>query len=183
MAARMVVVIYAHPYPLRSRACAKLLEAIGDLPSLQVRALYDLYPDFDIDIDAERAALAQASAVVWLHPVYWYSVPSLMKHWIDTVLARGWAYGTGGTALAGKDCLWVATAGGDEEDAQAADGHTYEDFVRFTPVVEQVARYCGMRWLDPCTLEGAAIGSDAALAEAAAALRARVLALASPPTA
>jgi glutathione-regulated potassium-efflux system ancillary protein KefF len=175
----MVVVIYAHPYPLRSRACAKLLETIRDVPSLQVRALYDLYPDFDIDVDAERSAIAQARALVWLHPIYWYSVPSLMKHWFDTVLARGWAYGTGGTALAGKDCLWVATAGGDDEEAQAADGRS-RDFARFPAMVEQVALHCGMRWLEPCTLEGAAIGSDAQLAESAAALRARMLSLSDP---
>ena len=179
----MVVVIYAHPYPMRSRACAELLGAIRDLPGLQVRALYDLYPDFDIDIDAERAALAQARTVVWLHPVYWYSVPSLMKHWFDTVLSRGWAYGAGGTALAGKDCLWVATAGGDDEDAQAANGRTHQDFERFPRVVEQVARYCGMQWLEPCTLEGASINSGASLAESAAALRARVAALADRPPA
>jgi glutathione-regulated potassium-efflux system ancillary protein KefF len=31
--------------------------------------------------------------IVWLTPVYWYSVPSMMKRWIDQVLALGWAYG------------------------------------------------------------------------------------------
>ena len=48
--------------------------------------LAELYPDFDIDGDAERAALARARLVVWLHPFYWYGVPALMKHWFDQVL-------------------------------------------------------------------------------------------------
>jgi glutathione-regulated potassium-efflux system ancillary protein KefF len=61
----MIVVLYAHPYPHYSRACATLLEAIQDLPSLQVRSLYDIYPDFDIDTEAERAAVAGAKLVVW----------------------------------------------------------------------------------------------------------------------
>ena len=60
--------------------------------------------------------------VVWMHPVYWYSVPALLKHWFDKVLALGWAYGEGGTALRGKHCLWVPTTGGDEDDVRAG-GH------------------------------------------------------------
>jgi len=39
-----------------SRACATRLEAIQDLPDLAVRPLYDLYPDFDIDVRAEQEA-------------------------------------------------------------------------------------------------------------------------------
>lgn len=176
MATRMVVVIYAHPYPKRSRACATLLEAVRAIPGVQARSLYELYPDFDIDIDAERSALEKARAVVLLHPVYWYTMPSLLKHWFDTVLARGWAYGAG-AALAGKECLWVATAGGDDEEAQAADGREH-GFERFPRIVEQIARYCAMRWLEPVKLEGAAIASEAALAGAAADLRRRVEAMA-----
>ena len=51
-----------------------------------------------------------------MHPVFWYRVPALLKHWFDKVLAYGWAYGEGGTALHGKHCLWVPTTGGDERD-------------------------------------------------------------------
>ena len=108
----MILVVYAHPYPARSRACAALLEAIRGAERVEVRSLYDLYPDFDIDGDAERHALEGARLVVWLHPFYWYSVPALMKHWFDHVLIKGWAHGEGGRALAGKDCLWVTTTGG-----------------------------------------------------------------------
>ena len=100
--APMILVILAHPYPRRSRACAALVEAIRDLPGLEVRSLYDLYPDFDVDRAAEQAALERARLVVWLHPLFWYTVPALMKHWLDEVLVRGFAYGPGGTALAGK---------------------------------------------------------------------------------
>jgi len=89
----MLVLVYAHPYPNRSRANRLLIEAVRDLPDLELRSLYDLYPDFDIDVEAEQRALAAASAVVWQHPLHWYSVPSLLKHWFDKVLARGWAYG------------------------------------------------------------------------------------------
>ena len=95
-----------------------------------VRALYDLYPDFDIDIAAERAALTEADLVIWLTPVHWYSVPALMKHWIDQVLAYGWAYGPDGNALRGKTVWWVTSAGAMPADysATGAHGRPFADF-------------------------------------------------------
>jgi len=77
----MILVIYAHPYPAHSRACAALVAAIRDAEDVQVRSLYDLYPDFDIDGQAERAALAGAQLIVWLHPFYCFGGPALLKHW------------------------------------------------------------------------------------------------------
>src|SRR6185295_5505982 len=68
LAALMILVVHAHPYPKRSRAIAALLAAVRDLPGLEVRSLYELYPDFDIDHAAERAALEKAKLVIWLHP-------------------------------------------------------------------------------------------------------------------
>src|SRR5260221_2946900 len=105
----MILVIYAHPYPRRSRASRHLLEAILDLPGLAVHSIYERYPDFDIDIPGEQAALNQAQLVVWLHPLYWYSPPGLMKHWFDKVLAYGRAYRPNGHALPGTHCPWTPT--------------------------------------------------------------------------
>ena len=51
--------------------------------------------------DADAALLAQARLLVWLHPVHWYSMPPLLKLWLDEVFAFGWAYGPGGRALRG----------------------------------------------------------------------------------
>lgn len=149
----MILVIYAHPYPARSRACAALLEAIRGLEGVEVRSLYDLYPDFDINGDAERRALEGARLVVFLHPMYWYSVPALLKHWFDHVLIKGWAHGDGGRALAGKDCLWVCTTGGGE-DAFTPQGRHRHPFDAFEPPMRQTAQYCGMNWLPSIAVRG-----------------------------
>jgi glutathione-regulated potassium-efflux system ancillary protein KefF len=167
----MILVIYAHPYPARSRACAALLDAIRHREGLEVRSLYDLYPDFDIDGDAERQALERAKLVVWLHPMYWYSVPALMKHWLDHVLIKGWAHGEGGRALAGKDCLWVTTTGGDDE-AFSAQGRHRHPFDVFVPPVKQAAQYCGMNWLSPVHVNGSHDVAASDLTAAGEALRA-----------
>jgi glutathione-regulated potassium-efflux system ancillary protein KefF len=168
-----IVVIFAHPYPQASRACATLLEALDGLAATRVRSLYERYPDFDVDPAAEQAALADAGLVVWLHPMYWYGVPGLLKHWFDTVLVRGWAYGEGGEALSGKDCLWVVTTGGDEEAFSPAGRHAHR-FADFVAPVEQVARYCGMNWLPPHVVHGAHEVPAEVLREWGAALRRRL---------
>ena len=169
----MILVVLAHPYPKRSRACAALVEAVRDLPGLEVRSLYDLYPDFDIDRAAEQAALERARLIVWLHPIFWYTVPALMKLWFDEVLARGFAYGPGGDALAGKDVLWATTTGGDEA-AYSVAGRHHQPFEAFVPVVEQTARYCGMNWLAPFAVRGAHEVPPESLAQSGRDLRARL---------
>ena len=172
----MVFLVFAHPYPDRSRANRHLLEAVSDLEGVEVRSLYDEYPTFDIDVPREQAALTRADAVVWQHPIYWYSTPSLLKHWFDKVLLRGWAYGEGGTALRGKRCLWVATTGGDE-DAYRPEGMHNRPFEAYAPVVEQTAVFCGMRWEEPLILKGAHRVPEPALKAYAQNYRARVAAL------
>jgi glutathione-regulated potassium-efflux system ancillary protein KefF len=173
---RMVVLVFAHPYPDRSRANRRLLEAVSDLDGLDVHSLYDTYPSFDIDVPAEQAALERAQVIVWQHPMYWYSVPGLLKHWFDKVLVRGWAYGDGGTALRGKRCLWVTTTGGDELAFSESGMHS-RPFAAYVPVVEQTAVFCGMHWEEPIVMQGAHRVSDAALDAAAATYRARLTGL------
>jgi glutathione-regulated potassium-efflux system ancillary protein KefF len=172
-----VVLIFAHPYPDRSIANRKLLEAVEEVEGVAVRSLYDLYPTFDIDVSAEQDALRAAQVVVLQHPMHWYSVPSLLKHWFDKVLVRGFAYGPSGKALWGKSCQWVVTTGGDEH-AFGPHGMHSRPFSDFSPVVEQTARFCGMRWEDPLVVYGAHRLPEPELARMAGVYRERLRAFA-----
>src|SRR5438132_9654995 len=117
-----ILVIAAHPAIAQSRVNRLLLRAARHAaPRVVVRDLYRLYPDYLIDVAAEQALLAQAQLVVWQHPIHWYSMPPLMKLWVDEVLSFGWAYGPGGTALRGKD-LWLVGSTGSPHDAYRPDG-------------------------------------------------------------
>jgi glutathione-regulated potassium-efflux system ancillary protein KefF len=170
---RVLLLIFAHPYPHKSRANRALLSAVRDLPDLELRSLYDLYPGFDIDVQSEQQALERAKVVIWQHPLYWYAPPGLVKHWFDTVLTQGWAYGEGGEALAGKRCQWVATTGGDSA-AYGASGMHRLPFDAYTPPVEQTARFCRMSWESPIVVHGATRLSDAELAQHGHAYRQRL---------
>lgn len=108
----MILIIYAHPYPHHSHANKRMLEQVRTLDGVEIRSLYHLYPDFNIDVAAEQEALSRADLVILQHPMQWYSTPPLLKLWLDKVLAHGWAYGHGGTALHGKSVMWAVTTGG-----------------------------------------------------------------------
>jgi glutathione-regulated potassium-efflux system ancillary protein KefF len=156
-----VLVLLAHPDLARSRVNRALAAAARALPpgQVEVRDLYALYPDYDIDVRVEQAALGAARAVVWLHPVQWYSMPALMKLWVDEVLAFRWAYGPGGRALAGK-CLWLVVSAGGPEDSYREDGSNGHPFARFLPAYRQTAELAGMRFLEPRVFYGAHRASE-----------------------
>ena len=159
-----VLVIAAHPQLEHSRINRRLMKAAaGSATAVQVRDLYALYPDYLIDIEAEQALLHAARLIVWQHPIQWYSMPALMKLWVDEVLAFGWAYGPGGTALRGKDLWLVATTGG-PVDSYHPDSYNRYFFDAFLPPYEQTAALCGMRFLPPLLLHGAHRAEEAEVA-------------------
>jgi NAD(P)H dehydrogenase (quinone) len=47
------------------------------------------------DVAAEQARISRADAIVLVYPVYWWSMPGLLKGWIDRVFTNGWAYDDG----------------------------------------------------------------------------------------
>jgi len=157
-----VLVLVAHPSLEQSRVNQRLLRAIGAPAATQhaapasrivVRDLYALYPDYLIDVQAERSLLGTAQLVVWQHPIHWYGMPPLMKLWLDEVLGFGWAYGPGGHALAGKQ-LWLVASTGSPEEAYHPSGHNRYFFDAFLPPYEQTSTLCGMRFLAPLLLHG-----------------------------
>lgn len=149
-----------------SRVNARLVQAAraasSSDSSVKVRDMYALYPDFRIDVETEKAALTDADRIVLQFPMYWYSTPALLKQWEDDVLEHGWAYGSTGTALHGKE-LGVAVspgAPGDRYDHDGAFHYTVTDLLR---PLQATSNLIGTRFLRPFTTTGAMAISDADL--------------------
>jgi glutathione-regulated potassium-efflux system ancillary protein KefF len=164
-----ILILAAHPTLEHSRVTRQLMKAVqkASLSRVELRDLYARYPDYYIDVAAEQAALQAAQLVVWLHPVHWYSMPPLMKLWLDEVFAFGWAYGPGGRALNGKQ-LWLAASTGGPEQSYRPDGYNRYFFDAFVHPYEQTAALAGMVWLPPLLLYGAHRADDASIAAHAA---------------
>jgi len=164
------LLVFAHPALEKSRVHRRFLAEAAALSGIEVRDLYELYPDFDVDVEAEQRSLAGHDLVIVQHPLYWYSVPPLLKQWIDLVLEHGWAYGARGTALAGKGWLEIVSAGGPRDGYRTRGFHGLE-LRQFLAPLERTARLCGMDFLPPWALFGTHRLSAAELERAARAYR------------
>lgn len=147
------LVLVSHPTLATSKANARLVAAIRGLPGIEIRHLEALYPDGRIDVAAEQAAAASTDRLVLQFPFYWYSLPPLLKRWMDDVLAFGWAYGPGGTKLKGKTLQPVLTAGGAETSYRAGGYNLYPVRELLRPL-EVAASLMGMALADPLVLYG-----------------------------
>jgi glutathione-regulated potassium-efflux system ancillary protein KefF len=175
-----VLVLYAHPTPHRSRVNRRLAEAARALPSVHVHDLYEAYPDFYIDAGTEQNLVVNADILVFLHPIRWYSMPALLKEWLDTVLDPGWSYASRQGALRGKG-YWLAVTTGGAEDAYKAGGVHGRPFVEFLAPFHQTAAVCGMHWLEPHVLHGATTASEEVIAAHVAAFMRRLAHYAGAP--
>lgn len=165
-----VLVLYAHPAPQRAPLMRALASAARALPGVQLQDLYELYPDFDVDGAHERRLLEGARLLVLLHPIRWYGMPSLLKEWMEIVLQPGWAYRRDGAGALGGKGFWLVTTTGSGPDAYRPGGLHGRPFADFLPPFEQAAALCGMDWIAPLVMHGAAHVDDAASAAANEAL-------------
>ena len=148
---RRILVLIAHPSLERSEVNRPLMEVAAKIDGVTLVDLYAEYPGFDIDVDREQTRLLEHDVIVFLHPLYWYSTPSILKEWQDLVLEHGFAYGTGGTALHGKIFFSAITAGGSEA-AYCAKGYNQFTVRELFHPLEQTAMLCGMIYLPPYAL-------------------------------
>lgn len=87
------LMILAHPKIEESIGNRIISELITKELELEVRHLDILYPNFKIDIKAEQEALLTTDIIIFQYPLFWYSVPAIMKEWIDQVFQYGFAFG------------------------------------------------------------------------------------------
>lgn len=104
------------------------------------------------DIQAELDKLLWADLLILNFPIYWFSVPAILKGWFDRVLVSGVCYGgkrfydQGG--LAGKKALVSLTLGGRQHMfGEGAIHGPLEDMLR--PILRGTLAYVGMQVLEP----------------------------------
>lgn len=135
------VVIYAHPNPVSFVAAVVTVveeELLNKGVEVRIKDLYGMnfnpvlseedfrgYHTGNLiqDIKQEQDDIAWADIVVMVAPVWWYSVPAMLKGYIDRVFSLGFAYeytsnGPRGM-LTGKKGLLITTSGADEKTAKA----------------------------------------------------------------
>lgn len=148
-----LLVLFAHPTLEKSRVHSRLIEHVPSSSNVTFHDLYEAYPGYDVDVETEQRLLLNHDLFVLQHPFFWYSVPPLLKQWIDLVLEHGWAYGSEGTQLRGKRMLSLISAGG-RESAYQEGGYNRFTIRQFLAPIEQTARLCGIEYLPPYVILG-----------------------------
>lgn len=113
------------------------------------------------DVKAEQERLLAADAVILQFPLWWFTVPAIMKGWMDRVFTNGFGYGTsrawkryGDGLLAGKRTMLVVTAGAG--DAHLSDRGINGDINDLLfPIQHGVLFFTGMEVLPPVVITGA----------------------------
>lgn len=144
-----VLIISGHPSLESSNANKAILEEVKKLsPNVEISELGKLYPDFKINVEAEQEKLKKADIIVWQFPVHWYSLPALLKKWLDDVFTYGFAYGVEETALKGKKLILSFTTASPEEAYQKGGAQNYE-FSDFLNTHRQTANLCQLDFQEP----------------------------------
>ena len=142
------MVLFAHPAIHRSIVNRRLKRVYLEFDNIKFRDLYDIYPEFMIDVELEQQLLVEHDLIIFHHPIYWYSAPPILKQWQDLVLKNGFAFGPQGHALKDKRLLSVISTGQDETE-YSEDGIHHFTIRQILRPFEQTAVFCGMHYLPP----------------------------------
>lgn len=108
------------------------------------------------DVIVEQEKLRWADAVIFQFPYWWFSMPAIMKGWVERVFAYGFAYGVGGNnrrrygdgILKGKRAMLSITIGGPEKDYSERGINGAIDDLLF-PIHHGILFFPGMSVLPP----------------------------------
>jgi NAD(P)H dehydrogenase (quinone) len=144
------------------------------------------------DVRAEHEKLLWADALILQFPLWWFTMPAILKGWVDRVYAYGFAYGVGehsdkrwgdrygeGT-LAGKRAMLLVTTGGWEEHYAARGVNGSIDDLLF-PINHGILYYPGYDVLPPFVAYRVDRLDEAGFEPVAERLRERMRTLATTP--
>ena len=114
---------------------------------------------FAADIESEQQKVEWCDLMIWQFPLWWFSVPGILKGWVDRVFAMGRFYGEGRLYEQGvfknKKALLSLTTGGREE-AYRKDGLQGDIHNILKPIHRGMLRFTGFQVLHPQIIYGPA---------------------------
>lgn len=164
---KKTLVILAHPNLAQSRLNTALLAAIENDPLITIHDLYKTYNSIqDIDVAREQELLLAHDRIVFQFPLFWFSTPGLLKDWQDKVLEYGFAFGSEGNKLAGKE-FKVAVTVGSPEYAYQTGSYIQASMSEILKPLQSMAIFTQMIFTQPFAVHRALKISDAELREKA----------------
>lgn len=159
----LIVTAHPEPHSLTHRIAAQIGEGVTfsdpgnsfEIADLTAEGFDPRFTEADLavhrtqapppaDVAAEQARIDRGDALVLVYPVYWWSMPGLLKGWIDRVFVNGWAYHEGPETKLVKKLhhLKVHLIGIGGADARTYTRHGYFTAMK-TQIDHGIFDYCG----------------------------------------
>ena len=141
-----ILIVIGHPSWEHSVANKGIVKALSGLDNKIVFSnIKTLYPDGNINIEAEQQKLLDADVVVFQFPIQWFGAPSIMHKYMEDVLTYGFAYGPSGSKLKEKHFIASFTTGAPEAaySRTGIEGYTMDELI---PPIVATPVYCGLKW-------------------------------------
>lgn len=107
---------------------------------------------FISEVETEIQKMEWCDLMIWQFPLWWFSVPAVLKGWVDRVFASGRVYGRGHfykTGLfQGKKALLSLTVGA-TADAYLKDGFNGDIHAILRPIQRGMLQFIGFDVLSP----------------------------------
>lgn len=158
-----VLVVYSHPNPKSFNAAilGTVKDELGKAGAeVKVKDLYAMNwnpvlsgSDFEqfssgklpSDIAREQADVSWADLLIFISPIWWYTVTAMLKGYVDRVMGHGFAYEYTETGprgkLTDKRALLITTSGADEKTARETG---MLDALN-TTLVQGIFNFCGFK--------------------------------------
>jgi NAD(P)H dehydrogenase (quinone) len=108
---------------------------------------------FSPDIVGEIQKIQAAELVLFITPIWWFSVPAILKGWFDRVLAMGVAWDGGkiyeNGLMRGKQAMLIAVGGGPEGYYQESGRHKATTLQILHPINHGTLAFCGFNVHEP----------------------------------
>jgi NAD(P)H dehydrogenase (quinone) len=122
------------------------------------------HDQFVPELKREMEKLERANIVIFSFPLWWFSLPAILKGWVDRVFAMGFAYGAGkgvyeNGVFPEKKALLTFTTGG-PEIAYKPDGKNGDIDKIVYHINHGMLYFVGMQTLPPFIVYGASRLSD-----------------------
>lgn len=135
---------------------------------------------FAPDVAAELEKLFWCDLLIFTSPLWWFSVPAILKGWVDRVFVMGRIYGAGKVyetgGLSGRKAMLALTTGG-PAPSYAPGGRNGSMMSLLYPIHHGMFWFAGMEVLPPFVAYSAAHVGDEARAAMLEDLRARLRAI------
>jgi NAD(P)H dehydrogenase (quinone) len=124
---------------------------------------------FSPDIQGEMDKVSQADLIIFHFPLWWASVPAILKGWFDRVFAMGFAWSAEGRyntgLLRGKRALLVASTGDPISYYQSDGMHRATVEQHLYVITHHTLAFCGFDVLQSVIISNTTAASETETAE------------------